>query len=669
MTIRHPSRHAFAPALIATLFAFACGDPTGPPEPLVVTLTGSTTFGPVLTAEGEEPSIRCGFRMIASATGPGKADWQGVVFRFYAGADRSAPLDTSALTEEEIRGAWSRDSISRALTDTTEWYFNGPIPFEVEFAFAYQQRGATSPSFATARGVCGPTPMAGAAPPTTSLVQVRTSDDQLDVGDSIFVTFAANSASGLWRSGVSVSGPFEQTRWQADTLRNDALHTIVFVVPQVARLDLPVSLLLLADDIALERSTSLHTSGIRVVDRTPPRAGGYTTQARLATGSAFSFMVSADDNNAVRTLVWELDGEISASDSITLIQPLAAVSREIVLTARPEWAGKRARLRVRSYDDAGLRSAEWFSADGIFNFIQSFVAPSASFAFETQGLPDFHAFDPVHGRFYGSYSGGGRIVGVALTAMVPLPPISLPGAGAIGVSPSGDSLFVGTRTSRTIRILSPSSGASFGTIALSSLESLLPAGTSPSAAPDWIAPLLGGRVLVHVSSVPGVVEIDLAAGTQRYRPEFEPVAVGLSGFVATDRQRVLLISPNCHRWYLAISDSLTPCRPGTGVDPRFVSLPLSGDGAGLGERVVDETLTPLGPPDVQGMSIPDADRIHHWNADMWDGRIYKVRSSDGTILKSTSLAGQAWFLRFLADGRSLIVLGWGTLTKYDLGGQ
>lgn len=666
---RHPVRRSFVVGLLALIVGAACGDPTAPPEPLVVTLAGSTILGPVVSADEDgSPSIRCGFRWIATATGPGKADWQGLTLRFYAGADRSAPLDSTVFTEEDIAGAWSLDSISRSRPDTTQWNFTGGVPFEVEVSFAYFQRNAIAPSFATGRGACGPTTVAASAPPTTHLVDVRTSDAELNVGDTVFVTYGAASATGLWRSGVAISGAFDLTKWQADTLRTDAQHTTAFVVPPLARLDLPLSVLLLADDIALQRSTALHSTAIRVVDRTPPLAGGYATGGRMATGTLFSFNISASDENAVRTLVWELDGEMSARDSITLLQPATSVLREIALTARPEWAGKRARLRVRSYDDAGQRSAEWVSADGIFRFHEGFTAATAAFTFETPGLPDFQAYDPVHGRFYGAFSGAGRIVGVALASMVPLPPIQLAGAGAIGVSPSGDSLFVATRTSRTIRVLSPLSGASFGTIALSALDSIVPPGTAPGAAPDWVAPLIGGRLLVHVSSVPGVVEIDLATGTQRYRREFEPITANLQGFVATDRERVLLLSSNCHRWYLVASDSLTPCRPGTGVDPRFISLPLSGGGAGLGEQVVDASLAPIGPRDSQGMSIPDADGVHHWNADGWDGRIYKVRSADGAILKSTELTGVAWFLRFLADGRSLIVLGWGTLTRYDLGG-
>lgn len=647
--------------------AVACGDPTGPTEPLVVTLTTSPTFGPVLFDEGDGASIRCGFRMIATASGRGRADWQGAVIRFYAGMDRSTPIDTAFLSEEDILGAWSRDSIFAGRADTAEWHLTAGIPFEAEFSFAYFQRGATVPAYAAARGRCGPVPSAALDPPTTSLVEIRTSDPELNVGDTVFVTYDAASANGLWQSGAAISGPFERTTWLADTLREVARHTIAFVVPPGSRLDLPLSALLLADDISLRRTTELHTTAIRLVDRTPPSAFVWASEARVPTGATIAFTISAEDDNAVRTLVWSLEGEIAASDSITLVDALPSTSREIVVTVRPEWAGKRARLRVRAYDDAGQRSADWTTDDGTYRFHESFAAPSATFAFDAPGLPDFQAYDPVHGRFYGTFSDAGRVVGVALSAMVPLPPIVLAGAAAIAIAPSGDSLFVGTRNSRTLRVLSPNTGVSVGTIPLTALDSIIPPGTQPAAAPDWIAPLLGGRVLVHVASVQGVVEIDLSTGAQRYRRGFEPPEGGTVGFLATDRQRVLLIAPTCHRWYLALSDSLTPCRPGTGVDPRFVSLPLGGDGAGLGTQIVDGELTPVGPADVQGMSIPDSDGVHHWNADAWDGRIYKVRSADGAIQRSTPLPGQSWFLRFLPDGRSLIVLGWGGLTRFDLG--
>ncbi len=661
------SRRAIALALLASSVTIACGDPTGPPEPLVVTLTSSQTFGPVLIAGGEEASIRCGFRLIATATGKGRADWQGGVFRFFAGADRTAPLDTVVLSEDELVGAWALDSVSAARADTSEWHFTAGVPFAVEFSFAYAQRGATAPDFATVRSVCGPTPSAAAGPPAASLVQVRTSDAELNVGDTVFVTYDATSANGLWQSGVAISGPFEETRFRPDTLLTTARHTIAFRVPAGSRLDLPVSVLLMADDIALERTTALHATTIRVIDRAPPVAGGYTSGGRIPSGTAFSFQVSASDDNAIRTLVWELDGEISAKDSITLLQAVQSEYREIVLTARPEWAGKRARLRVRSYDDAGQRSAEWLSADGIFRFHESFPAQTVLRGFVTSRVPDFHAYSPTRSRLYAAFSDAGLIEGIDLVTMSPLSPIGLAGAGALGVSPSGDSLFVGTRTSRTIRVLGATSGELYTTIPLSSIDFLVPPGTNPAATPDWIVPLAGGRVLVHVASVPGVVEIDLGTGLQRYRPEFEPSAANLAAFASTAGDRVLLLRNDCQRWYVVATDSLTPCQSGPTVDPRFVSMPLSGAGAGFGTRIVDGSLSQVGPADEAGMSIPDADGVHHWNADMWAGRIFKRRSVDGTIVKSTPLDGQAWLLRFLDGGRYLVVLGWGTVTRFDLG--
>ncbi len=650
---------------IALLSASACSDPTGLPEPLVVTLQTSMTYGPVLHGDEDPPEIGCGVRVIAQAAGPGRADWQGAVLRFYAGADRSEALDTVYLSEEDMLGAWSLDSISRTRSDTSDWNFTAAVPFEVEFAFEYQPRGADGVKVASARFSCGPTPSASSAPPTLSLVEVRTSDPELNLGDTVFVTYDASGPAGLWRSGVALSGPIEAEQWRPDTLLTSARHTVAFVMRAPARLDVPVSVLLLADDIALRRSTSLHTTAVRVIDRVAPGVGAYAPGGRLATGALVGFTINASDDNGVRAIVWEIDGEVSARDSIVLSSPQREVSRNVTVPVQPTWAGKSGRLRVRVYDDGGLASAEWVSNPGIYRFHSGFAAPAASYAFEQARLPDAHAYDPVHRRFFGSYATGG-VVGVIIDAMVPLPPINVATPGVLAVTPSGDTLVVAGRTGRTIRLMSAALGGSYGTITLTAVDSIVAPGTQPAIAPDWMAATVGGKLFVHLASLPGVIEVDLVGGTQRYRLDFSAGGAAPFGFGAPDAHRVLLTNGSCYRWYSVDTDSFSACQPSLGVDPRFFSFPLVGDGIGAGPRVLDGTLSPLGPGDPQGMSIPAPDGVHHWNADMWDGRIYKVRSSDGAVIASTPLPGQAWMLRLLPDGKTLVVLGYDAIYRIDL---
>jgi hypothetical protein len=647
--------------------ALACGDPTGPPEPFEVTLTTGHYFGPVYEDVAGQPRVRCGFRVIANATGPGRADWKGGVFRYFIGPDRTVPIDSSVVSEADLAGAWSLDSISRARPDTSFWQFEAGLTFEVELAFQYQRRNQASAEMAAARYVCGAKPTAGAAAPTLTLVDVRTSDPDLEVGDTVSVTYDVTGVDPLWRSGVVFSGPFEAERYVADSLATSSRRTVRVVVPPRSRLHLPLQVLLIADDIGLRRRTALTTTTIRVVDRAPPTAGGYSPGGRFATSGNVSFVVYGVDNNGIRSLVWELDGEVAARDSIILPSVDNVPRRDIVLAVRPEWAGKVARLRVRTYDEAGLPSLEYVSSDSLFRFHTGFSGGFAERPWVIESQPSFTVFDQANSRVFATWENS-TITSVDLANMSLRTPFTLTNAGAIGVTANGDSLVVGTRTSRTLRFVSPNDGTVLGALPITAVETIVAPGTNPDVAPDAILVLPNGRLLVHLAGIAGVVEIFPNNGIQRLRRDFQSSAGLLRMVLTPDGQRVLFASPTCLRWLTIASGAITECAPGIPDTPWPLFSPAA-DRVGIGSRIYGADLLPIGPADKQGISIPDEDGIHHWNADTWEGRLYKVRTADGVTVSSTPLLWLQYRMAWRPGTRELVLQSYGRVMRYDLTGR
>jgi len=652
---------------VAGSAGLACSEPTAPREPLVVTLTSRTFFGPILGVEGEDPTIGCGFRVEVGTTGRGHPVWHSAVLRFFAGADRGQPLDSIIVGRNDLDAIWPIDTLTLLRPSSSEWELQARVPFEVEFAFGYTPRGATEPTFVDTRAACGPVPSATSAAATTSLVEVRTSDPELNVGDTVFVTYDAASASGLWRSGVSLSGPFDRTEWRPDTLLSASRHTVAFVVPVLSRLDLPLSVLLIADDIAFRRTTSLHATPIRVFDRVRPVASAYAAPADVPTGTSISFSVSASDDNAVRAIVWELDGGVPARDSIVLASPVNFINREFTVQVPAAWAGMQSRLRVRAYDDAGQVSTEYQTAPATFRFHETFSVPIDSSRYPVTTAASSWALDVPRARLYSALQDDSRIVVTDVSSMTERAVIAVAAPGPLALSRTGDTLLVASGTSRTVRFVNPTTGAVFSTIRLSALDSIMAPDEYSHILPNWMGVTVAGHLLVHLSFLRGVVDVDLATGAQSYRREFERPVGGLVAEVTPDGERVLLIGGECQNWYIVATDSLTACGPATaGYSPR-IHFGASLGRIGVGRRILGPDLVPIGPSGRDGFALPDPDGVHHWMVS--EGRLYKVRTVDGVTARSMALPGGAYRVRWASDAPVLLMGWWGSVQKIDLTGR
>lgn len=653
--------------VLASSAGLACTEPTAPPEPLVVTLTSRTFYGPILGVEGEYPTIGCGFRIEVGTTGRGHPVWHSAVLRFFAGAERGQPLDSIVVSRAELDAIWPIDTLTLLRPNLSEWELQASVPFEAEFAFGYTPRGESEATFVDTRAACGPVPSASAGAPTTSLVDVRTSDPDLNVGDTVFVTYDAASASGLWRSGVSLSGPFERTEWRPDTLLSASRHTVAFVVPVLSRLDLPLSVLLIADDIAFRRTTSLHATPIRVFDRVRPVVGGYAAPADAPTGTSIRFSVSASDDNAVRAIVWELDGGVAARDSIVLATPVTFLNREFTVQVPAAWAGTQARLRVRAYDDAGQVSIEYSTAPAIFRFHESFSVPIDSSRYPVATAASSWALDVPRARLYSALRDHSRIVVTDVSSMTERAVIGVAAPGPIALSRTGDTLLVASGTARTVGLVNPTTGAVLSTIRLSALDSIMAPDQYPHILPNWMGVTAAGHLLVHLSFLRGVVDVDLATGAQSYRRDFERPDGGLVAEVTPDGERVLLLGGECYNWYVVATDSLTACGPATsGYGPR-IHFGASLGRIGVSRRILGPDLVPIGPSGRDGFALPDPDGVHHWIVS--DGRLYKVRTIDGVTARSMVLPGGAYLVRWASDAPVLLIGWWGSVHRIDLTGR
>lgn len=335
----------------------ACSEPTAPaPDPFevavrVVTLDPAQTF---VFPDG--PVLACGVDFGAVATGDGIARWEGATFYWYAGTDRSAPIDSVRVSGSTVRASFSRDSISSAQEEIAGWNFSGRAPFELESRFRFLVKGESALRSASVRFTCGPgLPPGGATAPVLT-VDAISADGDVEVGDTISVTFTATSAFGLWVAGAEILQNFPYHLGFAEGLNPTATHTVEIEVPWHATIGAPIDLQLYATDGILQRTLVDVGQGIRVVDVTPPViAGTGPIASSLAIGQQFHIRVDGVDNSQLTWLVYEFAGSLVLRDSVAAPSQGPLTTWNIPLVVQPGWVGS-ATLHIYLRDVAGLVS-------------------------------------------------------------------------------------------------------------------------------------------------------------------------------------------------------------------------------------------------------------------------------------------------------------------------
>lgn len=343
---------------LASLALFACSEPTSPPppDPFDISLRIDELHPAATFVLPDGPVMECGVDIGAIATGDGVARWEGATFYWFAGTNRASAIDSVRVGGGTVRASFSRDSISSAQPERAGWNFSGRAPFELESHFRFLVKGESALRTAIVRFTCGPALPTGAIPAPLVTIDEIVGGGDVEVGDTIRVTFTASSAFGLWISGAEVIESFPFHAGFAESMEPTATHSVEVEVPWHATIGAPLDLQVYAIDGLLQQTVLEVGQSIRVVDLTPPTitATG-PVAAQLAVGQRFHIRVDAADNSQLNWLVYEFGGSVMLRDSVFAPAPVPTTTWNVPLTVQPGWVGN-ATLTLFVRDAAGLVS-------------------------------------------------------------------------------------------------------------------------------------------------------------------------------------------------------------------------------------------------------------------------------------------------------------------------
>lgn len=645
----------FRTAAAAGLVALAaCQDGgTGPAKVADLTLEVTATPGEahLLSTGDGGPAVGCTFVYSFNPVGdPGAtAAWTGGTLRFFVGPDRTTPFDSLTLTAQEMNtefGAGLRAGTRQSGTVG----FLASIPYGMEAEFRYAVDGSGRTGAAKAYAPClVPVQDAGTTPPTVSGLRVTASSGPVEAGDTVRVAWSAASTTGLWESGVVVSGAFEGLRRMNAAQLKQGTFTAEFVVPRSALLGEPVRVQVYARDLMVRPSAVAAEAVGPVTDATAPvllavsTTGNYgdILRGQYQAGSGVGVHLWAQDRGRLAWIVYEVGTAAGTTrDSVAL----DTIPSQVIGLRTPATLSGEASLRLYVRDAAGNRSRTVQSAPGAVRFYPSLPAQSRETTVPFQ--PSDHVVDVARGRVAVSALREQRVNVYALQGLTQVASVPLPGnPSQLHVGPDGQvvallpqlrSLAVidvaGQRVSRTVV---------FNTVALDSIYGF---GITPGGRALLLARRGGGGATI-------VLEYDFATGAQRVRTDAPAVPYAAAGVASSLDGTRMLLGAGCV--YRADTDTFAPCAAmWTGNDyygGRFVG---SGTGAYWANpsRTFDGSLRLLR---EQGASALSADDRHAYLAEFQS--IVRTRASDGVIENAlqTFLRGPT---RATPDGRMLVSL-------------
>jgi hypothetical protein len=598
---------AVAP-LAAALLAIACrGDVTGvqpPPLDVVTAIISGPTSSIATTADGVMIECIVGLSVTPKGTGTGK--WVDGVMRFYAGTNRSAPIDSVPMSKVEVDEAWGNE-IRAGSASNADWRFSAPLPFEVEIEFRFMADGSSSTSTTKKRFACGPLPPPGAvAPPAVTQFTVAPTTGELQRGDALEITYAANSSWGLWETTIEISGPFTMKQAVAENGASSASRTVRLQVPPGAVRGVPIAVSIRTLDAGYQQGTRSVLTQTVVVDNIAPSiemamlpGGSYNALAgQFAVGDGVQLYVSAADNDILSWLVWELGAPANVRDSIAAPPNQTSAVWNAMLMVKPEWVGSPI-LSLYVRDAAGHKSATLGSAPDSLRFYPLVTRPTATTPPPTvNSYNDLNeiAYDPKRNLFFIPSALGSSITVLDATTMTYRTPIAVPAVpGGIDLTPGGDSLIVALPSVRSLAVVDLSQPAVVTSISLAAI--LDSAGASyPSAptAPSIVRVAANGKVLVSLvnrtSSGDWMLEVNLGTLRQRIRTEARGMPYTMNATIASpDRSRIAQWDVSCSRFYVAATDAFSPCAVNYAAvfQPRHIAFDAAGSRMSLGNVAFD----------------------------------------------------------------------------------
>jgi hypothetical protein len=204
-------RTALSRCAVLALALSACGETTAPRPTLGITVSVAELRGPTVSANGDgQPTVTCEIDLRAAAAGKGTATWLDATFRIYIGKNRSTPIDSAMVSAEEIAQVWGAPEIAAGERQESRWIATVGIPFSATMEFRYRPSSGSRVHSATVSFSCSPEIPPNAAPPQISTLTVTPPSGELPAGAPLTVSYAATAQTGLWMTGLRISG---HARW------------------------------------------------------------------------------------------------------------------------------------------------------------------------------------------------------------------------------------------------------------------------------------------------------------------------------------------------------------------------------------------------------------------------------------------------------------------------
>lgn len=636
---------------------------------LTVAVATNWVSSPTIGTDAElSQTIACDVSLRATAEGIGTATWQEGTLYWFAGVDRTLPLDSTPLPAATVRESWGADRIAAGDVQEARWQVLAYAPFALGAAFRYREGSDDQTRIAKTTFTCGPdVPAGGVAPPALSLAAVRLPPGPVEPGDTLAVEYTAASTVGLWETRVSVQGPCTTIATFGEPLVRSVTRTVPVVLPAECALGVPVTVVVAAADAALQERSQRLTPGFTLTDVTPPAIGIMSlpaTGGSLITGVAGTYFAAdsvvfrfgASDNHELRALIWEV---LPHGFRDSLLVSGSAAEPWIPLTLRPEWAGP-IELRFSARDAAGNVSAPLVTRPGDVRVLPTRNPPAVDTT--VPGAAGELVIDMARGTLYLLQPAQRHIRVMATATLATVEIIPMPGAGLdMDLTPGGDSLMLTLPELRALGVVDLRAAARAVTVVpLTSLDSTL------DQMPAFLRTLANGRAFVRLGggNPDGwtLLELNLATGAETTRAD-----AGVSGNVGAavlersqDYTAVVLAMPGTEfQKYQMGQDAFGPRRTAAVGGPP--SLDRDGQRVAVSRYVYDGSLLPVRevesmfPP---GTSIfepsaltPSGDYLYHA---LYPWGVLRSRISDGALVDRIPTPLAPTDLRFSADGTMLV---------------
>jgi hypothetical protein len=652
------------------LVGWACGTPDAPqnePPEAELTVALEAHARPAVIAADEElaQTIACDVTFRATAVGSGFATWEDGTFYWYAGLDRSVPMDSFALPASQARQAWSGEDISAGGSREAHWQISAYAPFGLRFTQRYHV-ASTGTAAATAAFTCGPDIPAAPPSPEISELSVQAPAGPLEPGDTLSVHYTATSALGLWETRVVLSGPCDVTDEFGEALAKTVSRTVRLPIPATCALGVPITVGIGASDAALQERSRLNTSALALTDVTPPQIriysfpasgwGSLTSGVRgvYFTPDTIEVMVEATDNNVVRTILWEVR-PVGFRDSLLTNESSAGGWIDIPLSTA--WSGP-IEIRFSARDAVGLVSDTVASDPGGLRVLPTIERPAVSKTIPGTVVADV-ALDAVRGALYVIQAGPSQVTVLETATLSTSETIPTPARPSdIDLTAGGDSLVLTLTSLDALGVVDLRAASRQVTVLpLTALDTTL------DQHPVFARAMANGKVLVRLggSNPAGLtlLEVDLTNGTQTIRTDAgDGGRVGEATLERSHDHTVLMMhgGPSEFQRYQTSTNGF-----GTreSVTPYYARPSLDGNGGvlALGLDLYDgslqfvRALESMVPGFIPSALAPSGEYAYQ-SLQPWG--ILRSRVSDGAIVDRTPSPVDATFARVSDDGAFLV---------------